>query len=416
MSETTAKGHKMQKGNHLFKSGKLTTIMDGGAGSSGKGKMSSFLTENADNWTFACNAFAPQAGHWVRLDDGSQYFYQTLNGCAYNTAKYEKIYIGPGATIELEALFREIRENSVPTHKLGISPMALILEEFDAAFERGEAGFDNTDNLASHHGTMKSGSTCHGCGSASARRLLRRPSVRMAKDIPELTKYLCDVPGEIASRLDRGESGLLELAQGFQLSLLHSRFFPHVTSRQVTVAQGMSDMFLAPKYAGPVIINFRTHPIRINSNKYLEAGTGRHLTWAEVEAGAKYETFVGDSGGWYPDQTELSWDELTKKSGSPSKIMEITSVTKLPRRVATFSRMNVEEAIQANDAGHGVHVSVNFANYVDNDMSGIKDQGGITPKFDMWLKDNLGERLNDLVLVGTGMKTSETFFYGEDKS
>ena len=199
----------MNECNRFFHPGELTTIMDGGAGSSGKGKLSSYITENADNWTFACNAFAPQAGHWVRLDDGSQYFYQTLNGCAYNVDKYEKLYLGPGAMIELPALFREIVDNKVPDHKLGISPLAMILEDFDTSFERGLAGFDGAPLTSAHLGTMKHGSTCHGVGSANARRVLRTSSVRTAKDIPELQKYLCDVPAEISAPLDISETVLL---------------------------------------------------------------------------------------------------------------------------------------------------------------------------------------------------------------
>lgn len=745
--------------NNFFKHGKLTIVMDGGAGSSGKGKMASFLGDKADNWTFACNSFAPQAGHWVRLDDGRQFFYQTLNSVAYNVDKYEKLYIGPGATLELPALMREIEENKVPDHKLGISPLALILEDFDAAYERGERGFDNTPLMHTSEGTMKTGSTClpanvavetedglksikwivdneydgrvksldangkfvlskvigwqalrntdkkrwvsvdtaqrcsklrvtadhrvaciddvlrpeikyvearhlvgkyvvqnnkqsannydtnalfgpnqvsamigcllgdgmihkgaftcdhgpkqneylaykhrlfggtishhksgwsddtcsrlstantaqtkllrkmlyksgkkrvddaikyldmtglafwymddgslvtrpgkspnmiictdlftnnelktaiawfhdifgstdvtishrnrlrigsktaarvskaiaslvpeclkyklleedrdtpfvelkadnqeyaaaevvsvddldissklydievkdthnfianrvvvhncHGVGSAAARRILRSPSVRTAKDIPELKKYLCDVPAEISARLDRGESGLMELAQGFQLSLLHSRFAPHTTSRQVTVAQGMSDLFLPTKYAGPVIVNLRTYPIRINSNKFI-GQDGRHLTWAEVEAGVPHTVYHGDSGGWYPDQHEITWEQLTASSGSPTKIMEVTSVTKLPRRVATFSKMNAVEALKYNDTGDDMYLSINFANYVDHNMSGKTNVAETTQKFNTWLKDSLGDLRGQVVLVGTGAKTSET--------
>jgi len=401
----------MNNCNKFFKPGLLTTVMDGGAGSSGKGKVSSYITENSNNWTFACNTFAPQAGHWVRLDDGSTHFYQTLNGCAYNINKYEKMYIGPGATIELAAIYREILENSVPDHKLGISPMTLILEDFDAEFERGVKGFDNTPLVGYNEGTMRTGSTTHGCGSASARRLLRRPTVRTAKDIPELQKYICDVPNEITTRLERGESGLLELAQGYQLSMLHSGFYPYTTSRQVTVAQGFSDMFLAPKYAGPVVLNFRTYPIRINSKKFLALDDGRHLTWAEVQSGIPHTIYEGNSGHWYPDQRELTWEELTKSAGSPVDLTEITSVTKLPRRVATFSRQNVEEAVRFNQTAHETYLSLNFANYVDYTMSGTKNSWNLSDKMCKWIDNNLGEELTNMLhLIGTGAKTSETIF------
>lgn len=394
--------------NRFFTPGKLTTLYDMGAGSSGKAKMSSFVTDNADNWTFACNTFAPQAGHWTRLDDGRTFFYQTLNSCAYNVDKYEKLYIGPGGMIELPALFRELEENKVPDHKLGISPMAMILEDIDSAFERGTMGFDGDDaQSGGHEGTKRFGSTCHGVGSANARRILRRPSVRLAKDIPELSKYICNVQDEITTRLDRGEAGLLELAQGFQLSLLHSTFYPHVTSRQVTVAQGFSDMFLAPKYMGQTIGNLRTFPIRINSNKYISLD-GKYLIQDEIDAGTPHTIYKGDSGPWYPDQKELTWDEVTKYSGSPVKLREITSVTKLARRVASFSKINVLDALRYNDTGHEQHLAINFANYVDHSMSELTTAPEITIKFWNWLHENLGELVPLVKMVGTGATTSQT--------
>lgn len=395
----------------MFKPGKLTILMDGGAGSSGKGKMGSFITEHADNWQFACNTFAPQAGHWVRLHDGKQYFYQTLNSCAYQTYKYEKMFIGPGAILELPALLREMEENNVPRSKLGISPVVPILDvEIDQGFERGMRGFDGQEIKERHDGTSKFGSTNHGVGSCAARRVLRRQSLKLARDIPELKDMICDVPGEIMKRLNQGQSGLLEIAQGFQLSNMHTAFYPYVTYRNVTVAQGMSDMMLPTKYAGDVILNFRTFPIRINSNKYIAKEDGRHLTWAEIQAGVPHTVYEGNSGHWYPDQTELTWEELTKSSGAKEPIFEITSVTKLPRRVATFSLSNVAEAIIHNDTGNKIHLSINFANYVDAEMTGATE---LTPKFTAWMNENMKELIPLVRFVGTGAQTDETVFLPE---
>lgn len=391
--------------DYLFKPGHLTTVMDGGAGSSGKGRIGSYITENADNWQFACNTFMPQAGHWVRKDDGRQFFYQTLSSCAYQIDKYEKMYIGPGSIIELPAFFREMEENKVPSHKIGISPAAAILQQMDTDYERGLVGFDGED--VRHEGTMKKGSTAHGVGAALARRALRRPSSLLAKDIPELKDFICDVPNEVLGRLDRGQSGFLEIAQGFQLSLMHQFFLGYTTSRNVTVAQGLSDMFLPTRCAGPVVINFRTYPIRINSNKYI-GDDGKHLTWAEVEAGVPHKVYEGNSGPWYPDQKELSWKDITKISGSKEKIEEITSVTKLPRRVFTFSRQNVAEAIRYNDTGHGVYLSLNFLDYADVKMKGARIYNGLTPKVIAWMRDNFGPYTNMLRFLGTGAKTEDT--------
>jgi adenylosuccinate synthase len=397
------------KCNNLFDKGKLTILLDGGAGSSGKGKIASFVAENADNWQFACNTFHPQAGHWVKLADGRSFFYQSLNSCAYLVDKYEKIYLGPGAMIELPALLREIEENKIPAHKLGISPVVPILDEYlDQGFERGTLGFDGAERQDAM-GTARFGSTAHGVGSCNARRILRRPSMRLARDVPELAPYICDVPAEIRARLDAGQSGLLELAQGYQLSLMHSYFYPYTTSRNVTVAQGLSDMFLPIKYAGKTIINFRTFPIRINSNKYVSKIDGHHCTWAEVQAGHPHEVLRGDSGRWYPDQTELTWEELTALSGSKEPIAEITSVTKLPRRVATFSKENLVEAVRDNDTGHGVVLSLNFCNYVDDRMSGLVHEEDVTVKFADWLLENVpADYRRMLQFLGTGALTEQT--------
>ncbi len=359
--------------NFFFESGKLSIVMDGGAGSSGKGTLASFISEHANNWQFACNTFMPQAGHWVRLDDGTTYFYQTFNSCAYQDT-YDKMYMGPGSIIEKEAFFREIEENNIHPSRIGISPLVSILQPEDSAYERGEVTLEGVPLEQVGDGTMKKGSTAHGVGACRARRILRRPEVILARDDPEFAEFLCDVPNEIMRRLDSGQAGLLEIAQGFQLSCGLPEFYPYCTSRNVTVAAAMDDMMLPITYAGNVVINFRTYPIRINNLKFRDGG--RHLTWEEVEeykaAGKEYETYEGNSGPGYPDQEEIDWDILTKSSGSPEQLMEITSVTKLPRRVFTFSKQNLIDAVKYNKTPGTTYLSINFMNYVDNDIAGVR--------------------------------------------
>ena len=407
--------------DYMFRPGKLTTLLDASAGSSGKGKMADFICEHANNYTFLCNTFAPQAGHWVRNDRG-EFFYQTLNSHANNPDKYEKLYIGPGATIELPALFTEIEKNSIPPHKLGIHPLAQILQPNDSAYERGIMTFDGKPTTQLQDGTMKCGSTAHGCGAARARRILRRQEAVYAKDTPSLSEFICDTTEEILARLDKGESGFLEIAQGFQLSLMY-KFFPYCTSRNVTVASALNDMMLPTRVAGPVIINMRTYPIRINNDKWLDSITGEHLTYEQIleydkDPNKKYTIYRGNSGGGYPDQAEITWDDVTNLSGAKKKIMECTSVTKLPRRVFTFSLMNLKDCILYNDTGDDIYLCINFANYVDanlEDDSGtltISDLHGKYLKIYHWLR-NHGildvQREHTKVhisLIGTGAKTN----------
>lgn len=397
----------------MFKPGKLTIVMDGGAGSSGKGTLGSYICDQHDNWQFACNSFSAQAGHWVKLDDGRQFFYQQLNSCAY-AKKYEKLYVGPDSAIELPAMLREIEENNVKEHELGIHPLATVIQPKDMAYERGEVNFDGDELQQIGDGTKKHGSTCHGTGPARVRKMLRRKDTLLAKDVAEFKPYLCDVSAEIMARLDKGQSGMLEIAQGFQLSL-NGQFYPHCTNRNVTVSAALDGMMLPPIYAGDVVINFRTFPIRISSYKYL-GENNRHLTWEEVQqydaASKEYTTECCDSGGWYPDQTEMSWDDITKQSGSPTPIIELTSVTKLPRRVATFSRKCLEQSIKYNRTHGDTFISINFINYVDHSMTGKRGcHSVLTPKVVEWLQSNVlpivasnGARL---MYLGTGARTDD---------
>jgi adenylosuccinate synthase len=411
--------------NFIFTPGKLSVLLDAQFGSSGKGKIGSYITEHADNWQFCCDTFMPQAGHWVKLDDGRNFFYQTFNSCAYNHKKFEKMYIGQGGCIELEAFFRELEENKIPHSKIGISPITSILQKIDSEFEKGCCDIDG--NPIEYKGiAIKSGSTAHGCGANKARKILRRKNVLLARDVPELKEYVCDVPGEIMNRLDQGQAGFLEIAQGHALSLGLADIFPFCTSRNCTVAEALDDMMLPPKYAGNVILNLRTYPIRINSKKFVTPD-GKHLTWEEAKSGKfEYHEEESYSGNWYPDQQETTWDEITKDSESETPIMEMTSVTKMPRRVATFSIKNVEEAIKHNDTGHKIFLSVNFINYVDKNMANLRGYAnddwyygktnGIYNKDKYrkaidWLYDNIyvpfNENFTFPLFVGTGPKTND---------
>jgi adenylosuccinate synthase len=393
--------------------------MDGGAGSSGKGKISSFIGEHADNWQFCCNAFMSNAAHWVVLDDGRKYLYQALNSVAY-LKKYQKMYVCGGAVQELDPILREIKENEVEPHRLGIHPLVAFVQQKDIDYEAGRCDFEgNYFEGTQHSDAMKLGSTLHGVGAARARRILRRKDVLLARDIPELQPYLCWTNEEITRRLQDGQAGLMEIAQGYQLGYL-TRFYPKTTSRNCTVAAGLDDCQIAPKYAGNVIINMRTYPIRVNSNKYVHPDTGKLINDIEIKAlraeGREPVIYKGDSGGGYPDQTETTWDAVTADSGikevNPSaEIREITSLTKLERRVFTFSRQNLNDAIRDNATNGNTYISLNFVNYVDAKLEGAR--GGrekLTQKLCRWLNGNI--QLQDgneakLAFLGTGAKTDD---------
>lgn len=239
----------------LFTPGKVTVVLDGGAGSSGKGKIGAFLGEHALNWTFACQAFMANAAHWVVTDDGKKYLYQSLNSVAHLKNKYQKTYICGGAVLELPALLREIKEHDLGPEQLGIHPIAAVVQDKDMGYERGTCDFDGKPfSEMVQSDCMKLGSTLHGVGAARARRILRRSDVLVARDIPELKPYICWTDREIMARLEEGQAGLLEVAQGFQLSYL-SQFYPKCLhgSTLVDMADGTRRMVKHIKIGDAVV-------------------------------------------------------------------------------------------------------------------------------------------------------------------
>ncbi len=398
----------------FFVPGKISIILDSCAGSSGKGKIGSFVTQNAGGaYHFVCNTFAPQASHIVHDRNHAEICYKQLNSCAHRHEEFEKMYIGQGASISLKALLDEIALTGIPAEKIGISALTPIVQDIDRLYEEGKVGFDGKQLESHHDGTIKNGSTCSGVGVARARRVVRDKNILLAKDVPELKQYICDVPGEILDRLAKGQSGLLEIAQGFQLSNGLPEFYPYCTCRNVTVAAGLDDMMLPITVVGNVLLNMRTLPIRIASKKYIEDATGTHLTWEQVKSGKhKYKEVESFSGHGYNDQTELSWDDVKKQSGAtiPESAI-LTSLTKLPRRVFTFSQRNLVDAIMHNQTPYMVYLSVNFVNWIDGEMEGKTDE--ITEKIHNWVDLNIApvmENQPNVVLryLGTGKYTEDT--------
>jgi hypothetical protein len=68
----------------------------------------------------------------------------------------------------------------------------------------------------------------------------------------------------------------------------------------------------------------------------------------------------GSSGPCYPDQVELDWD------GFPGVAPELTTVTKLKRRIFSFSRKQMEEAMFHCGGYWDTRVFLNFVNYLQD--------------------------------------------------
>lgn len=354
----------------FFINGGVYVLVDGQFGSTGKG-LAADLLEQYDRAmgflvdTVTTNA-APNSGHTAILEDGTKVFTQQIpvfSACrgvmrptdeltAHEGAVYT--YLNGGAVIDFNYLDAEYERYLAPTEMpLSIHNAAAVIcgevfEAFDAS---------SLDKIAS---------TGKGTGQAMAAKVMRMPYVyeNQQRDYATMQRGVARYPA--------GEVILVETAQGFSLGP-NSGFYPYVTSRECTVPQALADAGFHPNsYQGGLMV-LRTFPIRVGN------------------------TAEGTSGGWYPDQKELSWEEV----GQPA---ELTSVTKRVRRVATFSEMQLRQAVQMNQPNV---ILLNFCNYCTTlqiaELCQLIQQA--------WVEEVDFEIEDRLLLLGYGPKASDIYTF-----
>lgn len=305
--------------------GKMNIVIDGQWGSTGKGKLCGWLARKHDVDCAICD-FQPNAGHTVEYDGKRAVFCQLpvsaiVPGCI--------LLMSPGSTINLKRLLQEIEEHGVQ-NRLGIHPNAAVVSEEALRFE--------AENLGRISSTLK------GAGATLGLKTMRHPSVKLARDYPELKHFLCDTTEKLHQMLDARAMVLAESAQGFDLSINHGYKYPYVTSRDITTGSILSNMGCPPQLMGDVYASLRTYPIRVG-NTYGPDG--------EV---------TGWSGPFHVDQSEISWSELQRLSGAVVDLTERTTVTNKVRRVFTFSMEQIRRFMVVCRPNT---VFLNFANHVD---------------------------------------------------
>lgn len=313
----------------MIKAGSVTAVIGGQFGSEGKGLLQGWLG-NEYNFDVAVTSASANAGHTCvrlmgpeRVEQKLVSYHLPMSGVVNDAM----LVLGAGAVIDPVVLEKEIDAleknlGIAPIRpRLWIHPRAVVIEPEDVALERDP-----------NSSVTKIASTQHGVGAAMARRVRRQ--ARLAADHPILNSYV-----RIANLnrwLRDGASVVLEIPQGLGLGLYSGLEYPYCTGREVSVAQGMSDAQLDPRFLDEVLMVIRTFPIRVG-NIYNAHGE-----------------MLGHSGRFYSDSTELTWEGI----GVPA---EITTVTKRVRRVATFSFIQYQESV---DILRPTRVMLNFANYL----------------------------------------------------
>jgi len=296
---------------------KLNIMLDGQFGSTGKGNLASYIavTNHID---IAISDAAPNAGHTFYYD-GKKIIVKHLpvSGVIHKRCQ---IYLCAGAIINPTILLHEMEENNISEDRIMIHPRCAIITDDDIIAER-----DNSSSVT------KIASTQSGVGYALSRKIQR--SALLAKDIPELSGMVEEL--NVSSYLDDGYTALMEVPQGFDLSLSSGYSYPHCTSREITVSAALSDAQLHPSYLGKVMVCLRTYPIRVGN-----------IIEDNIE--------IGNSGPFYPDSIETTWEAI----GVPK---ELTTVTGRVRRVATFSMIQYQRMLQHLKPDM---ILLNFANYM----------------------------------------------------
>ncbi len=302
----------------------VDVIVGGQYGSEGKGNVVAHL---AKGYGVLVRVGGPNAGHLV-ADPYCKYV-QLPSGTGSNPDA--KILIAAGSTIWLPQLMHEMLKHGLQPDRLSIDPQAMVIDDEDRRTESGALASIAT--------------TAQGVGAASARKILNRggqtfgPRVTLARDVKQLADYVRDVRAELDRHFADGTRVMLEGTQGTTLSIHHGHY-PHVTSRETSVAGCLSDAGIAPARVRKVIMVVRTYPIR-----------------------------VGGTSGWMGRKVE--YEELARRSGIPLEELlrvEKGTISNTQRRIGEFDWGQLRRSAVLNGA---TDIALTFADYlgIDNRLA-----------------------------------------------
>lgn len=332
-------------------------MFGGQFGSEGKGKIVSHLSLN-DDVDVAVRCGGPNSGHTV--DYGGERHAMRLIPAGFINQK-TRLLIAAGAIINPRILFEEISECKINPKRIGIDKNTAIITDKDSIAEK---------NITLRERT---GSTLSGTGIGVSKRVLRDPSLKLAKDIDELKPFITDVSEEVNSTLDEGKKVIIEGTQGFGLSVYHTQYFPYATSRDTSVAAFLSEVGVSPFMVSDVIMCVRTFPIRV----------------------------AGNSG---PLPNEITWEKLQEISGYPYPIREFTTTTHKLRRVAKFDLSEVERSTRVN---RPTSIALHASDYIDYANESLTDFEELTESAKSFIQ-NLEQALKTPIdFVGTGITNED---------
>jgi len=341
----------------------INVILDGQWGSTGKGKLCGLL--GREDPAVVMSSFGPNAGHTWIDDDGTSIVLKSLPSSAC-TARNAYVLVSPDSVINLETFMREV--DIIGKDRVLVHPRCAIVTDEDI----------KSASITGRHlaGTMQ------GTGHAIARKILRIEGTLLAGHVlsPKMIADTCKV---LRNHARLGRKVIFEMSQGWDLSINHGLEFPYLTSRDITIGAAINSMGVSHHDIAQVIGSIRTMPIRVGN----------------VQGGF--------SGGCWPDQHELTWEDVTRVSGSPEKLMELTTVTKRVRRVFTYSPMQVAKFCEMNRPDW---LFLNFIQYINSKDAGKTEYSSLTQESKDFISTVQSASRTRVLMVGTGAKDSEVIY------
>lgn len=301
---------------------KVDVLVDLQFGSTGKGLLSGYLgVEKGYEAVISCNA--PNAGHTAYCPETGQKFVHKVLPSAIFGEELKVIGIGPGAVFFIDRLQDEWE--AVCKYR---DDLVLVIHEA-ACVARPEHKEAEGKSLSRISSTMQ------GSAEALISKIRREPQAvagnwgfALIQALGQFGQVRIANQSAWLDIMGSKSSILVEGSQGYSLGL-SSGFYPYCTSRDCTVGRVLADANLPIAWLRDTFGCARVHPIRVGN------------------------TPDGYSGDWYDDQTETTFGALGVEP-------ELTTVTQRVRRVASFSALQIREAMIM---AHPTAVFLNFAQY-----------------------------------------------------
>jgi len=261
-----------------------TVVVDGFFGDTGKGKIVSYLAVADDAAVCARGGVGPNAGHTV-VREGKTHKLRMVP-CGFLNPK-TRLLIGPGVVVNTEIVLKEVEELGVE-ERFGMDLQCAIIEPRHIELDR------------TGHLKRKIQTTGTGTGPCNAERAMR--TARMAREIPELKRFLVDVPAELNETLDEDKAVIIEGTQGTYISLYHGTY-PYVTSKDVCASAACSDVGVGPTRVDDVVLVFKAYVTRVGAGGLqgeLDPDEAKRRGWDE------YGTVTGRQRRAAPFNFELA--------------------------------------------------------------------------------------------------------------